>query len=591
MHAAPLFLLVLAAGLSSQWVSWRLGIPAIVVLIASGLLLGPVTGIVHIGLASEDLTSLIGLGVSIILFEGGMDLKLAEYARVGPGVRRLTILGPPIAWGLGAAAAHYLVGLSWPVSLVLGAILVVTGPTVIGPLLRQARLDKESSSLLKWEGIVNDPVGVLLAVLTVQYVTLPDGSLGKTLLALVSAIGVAGVLGGVGGYVTGWLYRRGAVPEHLKAPMLVALVPLVFWSSNIVQHEAGLLSVTVMGLVVGNMKLVEREALRHTLENLTVLLLSVLFVVIPTQLQVGQIDLLDWRMALFVLAVLFIVRPLTVALATLGAPMRRNDKLLLGWIAPRGIVAAATAGLFGPALEAAGYPDAAKLLPLVFLVIIVTVLAHGFSLGALARRLNLAAATENGLLIVGGSPFTVALAETLKKLDQDVLLIDGSYGRLRQARMQGVEVYYGEILSEHAEHHLEAQHLNHLLAATDNDFYNALVCKAMGRRFGHHRTFQLGISRVAGPELKRLTLQQRGYFAFDAGASFEQLDEQLASGWRIGARKLTPTHGWSEFAGPLGTRGETWLLLGAITPDQILRIFSLYFAKEADGSAAVDAAT
>lgn len=603
MHAAPLFLLVLAAGISSQWVSWKLGIPAIVVLIAAGIVLGPVTGVVQIGLAPEDLTSLIGLGVSIILFEGGMDLKLAEYARVGPGVRRLTILAPPVAWGLGAAAAHYLAGLSWPVSLVLGAILVVTGPTVIGPLLRQARLDKESSSLLKWEGIVNDPVGVLLAVLTVQYLTLPDGSLGKTLLALVSAIGVAGVLGGVGGYVTGWLYRRGAVPEHLKAPMLVVLVPLVFWFSNIVQHEAGLLSVTVMGLVVGNMKLVEREALRHTLENLTVLLLSVLFVVIPAQLQVGQIELLDWRMAIFVLAVLFIVRPLTVAFATLGAPMRRNDKLLLGWIAPRGIVAAATAGLFGPALEAAGYPDAAKLLPLVFLVIIVTVLAHGFSIGALARRLNLAAATDNGLLIVGGSPFTVALAETLKKLDQDVLLVDGSYGRLKQARMQGVEVYYGEILSEHAEHHLEAQHLNHLLAATDNDFYNALVCKAMGRRFGHHRTFQLATSRVAGPELKRLTLQQRGYFAFDAVASFEHLDEQLASGWRIGARKLTTAHGWSEFADPLGTRGETWLLLGAITPDQLLRIFSteipfrleagwtaLYFAKEADESSGVDGA-
>ncbi len=574
MHAATLLLLVLAAGLSSQWVSWRIGIPAIVVLIATGLVLGPVTGLVEIGLPREDIAELIGLGVSIILFEGGMNLKLGELRGTKQGIRRLTVIGPPLAWGFGTLAGHYVAGLSWPVSMVLGAILVVTGPTVIGPLLRQARLDKEASSLLKWEGIVNDPVGVLLAVLTFQYLTLPDGGLASTAWALASAIGVAAVLGGLGGYATGWLYRRGAVPEHLKAPVLIVLVPVVFWASNLVQHEAGLLSVTVMGMVVGNMKLVEREALQESLENLTVLLLSVLFIVIPAQLQASQLDLLDWRMVAFVLVILFAVRPLTIALATLGAPMRRNDKLLLGWIAPRGIVAAATAGLFGPALEAAGYPDAAKLLPLVFLVIMVTVLAHGFSIGAVARWLGLAAKDDNGMLIVGASTFTIALAVTLKKLGQDVMLVDGAYPRLKEARMQGVDVYYGEILSEHAEHHLEAQHLNHLLAATDNDFYNALVCKAKGKRFGHHRSFQLGTSRIHEPELKRLTLQQRGYFAFDPGASFELLELYLAEGWSIGTRKLTASHGWDAFAEGRGARGESWFLLGAVTPDGWLRLYS-----------------
>lgn len=574
MHAAPLFLLVVAAGIASQWVSWRVGIPAIVVLITTGLVLGPVTGLVEIGLARDEITELIGLGVSIILFEGGMNLKLAELRVAGQGIRRLTVFGPPLAWGFGTLAAHYVAGLSWPVSVVLGAILTVTGPTVIGPLLRQARLDKEASSLLKWEGIVNDPVGVLLAVLTFQYLTLPNGSLANTAVGLASAIGVALVLGGLGGYATGWLYRRGAVPEHLKAPLLIVLVPVVFWASNLVQHEAGLLSVTIMGMVMGNMKLVEREALQESLENLTVILLSVLFIVIPAQLQASQLQLLDWRMGAFLLVVLFVVRPLTVGLATLGAPMRRNDKLLLGWIAPRGIVAAATAGLFGPALEAAGYPDAAKLLPLVFLVIMVTVLAHGFTIGRLARKLDLAAENDNGLLIVGASPFTLALATKLKKLNQEVLLVDGVYQRLKPARMQGVDVYYGEILSDHAEHHLEAQHLNHVLAATDNEFYNALVCKGKGRRFGHHRTFQLGTSRAHEPELKRLTLQQRGYFAFDPGATFELLERRLAEGWSIGTRKLTEEHGWDEFAEGRGERGEDWFLLGAVTPDGLLRIYS-----------------
>ena len=278
MHAATLLLIVLAAGLASQWLAALLKMPAIVVLIASGLLLGPVSGVIHISLSQAELTELIGLGVAIILFEGGMDLKLGEFRRVGHGIGRLTIVAPPLAWLLGTLAAHFLAGLSWPVSAVLGAILVVTGPTVILPLLRQARLNKESASLLKWEAIVNDPVGVLLAVLTFQFFTISGGGWAATLTGLGAAIGAAAVLGGLGGWATGWLYRRGAVPEHLKPPILMVLMLAVYWLSNLVQHEAGLLSVTVMGVVLGNVELVERESLQRFKANLTVVLLSVLFI-------------------------------------------------------------------------------------------------------------------------------------------------------------------------------------------------------------------------------------------------------------------------------------------------------------------------
>src|SRR6056297_1491028 len=218
MHIATLLLIILSAGLASQWLAWRLQLPAIVILITSGLLLGPVSGIIELGISQTELTELIGLGVAIILFEGGMDLKLGEMRRVGHGVGRLTILGPPLAWILGALAAHYIAGLSWPVAWVLGAILVVTGPTVILPLLRQARLNKESAALLKWEGIVNDPVGVLLAVLTFQYFTYAGSSWQQTLLGLGGAIVTAILFGGLGGWITGWLYPRGSVPAHLKPP-------------------------------------------------------------------------------------------------------------------------------------------------------------------------------------------------------------------------------------------------------------------------------------------------------------------------------------------------------------------------------------
>jgi CPA1 family monovalent cation:H+ antiporter len=573
LHAATQLLILLGAGLASQWVAWRVGLPAIVVLIASGLVLGPVSGVIHFGLSQVELTELIGLGVGIILFEGGMDLKVGEFRRVGHGVGRLTVLAPPLAWLLGGLAAHYIGGLSAPVSAVLGAILVVTGPTVIVPLLRQAKLDKEAASLLKWEGIVNDPVGVLLAVLTFQYLTI-GGGLRATLIGLGAAIAAAALLGGAGGWLVGWLYRRGAVPEHLKAPVLMVLVLVVYWASNLVQHEAGLLSVTLMGLLIGNMKLVEREALQQFKENLTVVLLSVLFIVIPSQLQAEQLALLDWRILGFVLAVLLLVRPMTIALATLGAPMRRQDKILLGWIAPRGIVAAATAGIFGPALVAAGYPDAAKLLPVTFAIVIVTVLAHGLSIGPLARRLGLAAKDDNGLLIVGATPWTCALAQALKKLEVDVLIVDGAYQRLKEARMAGIDVHYGEILSEHAEHTLETQHLSHLLCATENDFYNALVCKALGRRFGHHRTFQLVTARAAGEDMKRLTLQQRGYFAFDMDAGYDTLHQHLSDGWTVQSTTLSPAFGWAELKGRLGEPGKDWQLLGGIAPDGTFRLYS-----------------
>ena len=574
MHGATLFLSILAAGLASQWLAWRFRLPAIVVLIAVGLLLGPVTGLISLALPPDELAELIGFGVAIILFEGGMDLKLGEFRRVGRGIGRLTLLGPPLAWLFGSLAAHHIAGLSWPVSFVLGAILVVTGPTVILPLLRQGRLNKESASLLKWEGIVNDPIGVLLAVLTFQYFTIAGSGLADTLIGLGAAIGAAVLLGGLGGWLIGLIFQRGLVPEHLKSPILLVLVLLVFWSSNQIQHEAGLLSVTVMGLVVGNMKLVELEDLMRFKENLTVILLSLLFIVIPSKLDPNLILLLDWRIILFVLAILFLVRPLTILLATLGAPMRNPDKWLLAWVAPRGIVAAATAAIFGPALVDAGYPDGQKLLLIVFLVIVTTVLAHGLTLAKLARFLGLAAKSANGVLIVGASTWTCALAVALKKLKIDVLLADGAYYRLKQARMDSIEIYYGEVLSEHAEHTLEVQHLSHLLCATDNDFYNALACKALGREFGHHRSFQLALHQESNQELRRLSLQQRGYIAFAAGADFETLHQRLIDGWKIQTSRLSESYDLEQMKKRLGEPLNEWLLLGAVTPEGAFRMYS-----------------
>jgi CPA1 family monovalent cation:H+ antiporter len=494
-----------------------------------------------------------------------------------------------------AAAAHWIVGLSWPVALVLGAILVVTGPTVIQPVLRYARLNDRSASLLKWEGIVNDPIGVLLAVLTFQYFTIAGDGFGETALALGGALLTAALLGGGGGWVIGRLYQRGGVPEHLKPPLLMVLVLGVYTASNLVQHEAGLLSVTVMGVVLGNVKLAGRGDLQRFKENLTVVLVAVLFVVITARLELDQLLALDWRALAFVAVVLVLIRPLAVWLATIGARMDSGDRKLAAWIAPRGIVAAATAGVFGPAMAAAGYGDAEILLPLVFAVIIATVVAHGLTLGALGRRLGLAAPDDNGVLIVGASPWTLALARSLKNCEVEVVMVDGVFRRLKNARMEGIDTYFGEILSEHAEHTLETHHLGLLLCATPNDFYNALVCNALGAEFGRHRSLQLPTSEDARSESRRLTADQRGHFAFSDEADHDWLHDRLDDGWTVRKTRLSAEHDLDALAERLGEPGRDWLLLAAIRPDGRPQLYStelpfepepewvvLFFAPDAD---------
>ncbi len=569
MHAATTLVIIVVAGLVAQWIASRLRLPGILLMIGAGIVLGPVTGVVQIHTEQAELTELIGLGVAIILFEGALDLRLAEFRRVGSGVRRLTVVGAPLAWGLGTVAAHHVGGLDWPTAWVLGAILVVTGPTVILPLLRQERLAKTTGSLLKWEGIVNDPIGVLLAVLTFQYFTLAGGGLPDAALGLGKAIIAAVVLGGGIGFVVAQVFRRGWVSAHLKAPLLMVIVLSVFWGSNQVQHEAGLLAVTVMGVVVGNSKLVERARILHFKSSLTVVLLAILFIVIPTQLTLDDVRALDWRAAAFVAVVLFVLRPATVWLATIGAGVGWRDRLLLGWIAPRGIVAAATAGVFGPALVLAGHEDAAALLPIVFSVIAVTVLLHGFTLGPLARRLGLAAGARNGLLIIGSSTFALQLAKALAKADVPVLVADGSYRRSEPLRRAGVDVWAGEILSEHGEHDFDTSHLSHALAATDNDYYNAIAARSQTAAFGSNRSLQLAMQ----PENQSLPIERRGHYAFDRTLDFFELQERLDAGWEVRGMEVT-ADGWEADAAALGEPESDWMLLASVTSAGALRVHS-----------------
>jgi len=304
------------------------------------------------------------------------------------------------------------------------------------------------------------------------------------------------------------------------------------------------------------------------------------------------------HLAVFVAAMLFVVRPATIGLATIAAPMRREDKLLLAWIAPRGIVAAAAASIFGPGLVARGYADAERLLPIVFLLIIVTALVHGLSIGVITRRLDLAARSANGALIVGANRWTHALAAALRKLRVDVLVADASRRRLAPFREHDIDTYHGEILSEDAEQGLDVQHLSFLLAATDNDFYNALVCKARGGSFGRHRSLQLATNREAREKEERMTLQHRGYTAFGPEADYDTLVKQLEQGWTMQIARLDDDFGLQKLDERLGERGDDWLLLAGLSSQDKFALWVedqpftpgpgwtvLYFGPEGTGEA------
>jgi hypothetical protein len=448
------------------------------------------------------------------------------------------------------------------VAVVFGAIIVVTGPTVILPLLRQARLKRRPASYLKWEGIVNDPTGALLAVVAFEYfVAAGAASIGHSLLELALGLAVAGGLGGAGGWLLGRAYLAGLVPEYLKGPMALATALGLYALSNLVLEEAGLVAATVVGLVIGNMGLPSIGEIRRFKENVAVLLVSGIFLLLTADLDPEILRMLDWRGFALIAAVLLLVRPAAIWLATIGAGVTWQERTLVGWIAPRGVVAAAVAGVFGPALAAKGYAGGELLLPLVFALILVTVVVHGFSLAPLARRLGLSAPRQGGLLIAGAGPWGTGLARALHELEVPVLVADGSWHRLRSARLAGVPVYFGELLSEEAETSLELGEIGTLLAATSNDAYNALVCAHFAPELGRQRVFQLAPEDVA--EQRRPAPTARGLTAFSGEVQFEQLEQGWYEGWTFQRTKITEELDLDAFLASLPEGALPLLVIGA----------------------------
>ncbi|SMQ69199.1 sodium/proton antiporter, CPA1 family [Altererythrobacter xiamenensis] len=532
-------------GIGAQWLAWRTGWPAIVLMLAAGFIAGPITGLIDPEAAfGEMLEPMVGIGVALILFEGGLSLDLRELRHSGDAVWRLATVGVIVGWVLGAAAGFYIAGLVWPVAVLFGGILIVTGPTVVIPLLRQANIQARPASILKWEGIVNDPTGALCAVIAYEYFRRVAEAPGASLVEVVPPLIFAAILSGLIGYaaakVIAYLFPRGAVPEYLKVPVLFITVIGVFVICNKIEHEAGLVAVTVMGVALANMAVSSLRSIHPFKENVAVLLVSGIFILLSASLQWEELSYLQtsWRPLLFLLALLFIVRPLTVLISLLGTSVPWNERLFIAWIAPRGIVLVAISGLFALRLGDLGIEGGQLLTGLSFAVVVATVIAHGFTVDIAARLLGIKGTSRPGLLIVGSTPWTIALAKELKALKTPVMVVDSSWQRLGPARREGLPFYHGEILNEATEHNLDLSPFQVLVAATENEAYNTLVCNEFAHEIGRDSVYQLGES-VDEDDRHALPPSLRGRALFESGFGVADVNERQSEGWVFRKTKLS----------------------------------------------------
>ncbi|MEN1970412.1 sodium:proton antiporter [Lentibacillus sp. N15] len=540
---------ILGLGIFSQWLAWRIQWPSIVIMSIAGLLIGPVFGLINPQAALGDLYSpLISLAVAVVLFEGSSSLDVRELRGISKSVFRIVTFGAFLAWIGGSLAAYYIAGLSLEVAFIIGGLFIVTGPTVIIPLLRQAKLKSRTATVLKWEGIIVDPFGPLLALFAYQVIKILVNEhlsfqyLWNFFLGAVFAV----ILGFIIGILVSVMVSRGLFPEYLKSPIILSFVLLCFMIGEVVMHETGMLAVTVMGLSIGRSKkyVSSIENVGHFVENISVILTSTIFILLTASLTrevIGQVFTLP--IIGFVIVMLFIVRPLSIWISTIKTELSIAEKTLISWIAPRGVVALTVSGYFASVLIDDGYQDATLLTALTFALVFITVCAHGFTIGPLAKKLKLASSEPPGVLIVGASSFSVALAKSLQQFKIPVLITDSSEDRLQPAMDKGIETFQGEILAEHTQFEIDFVPYETILAMTGDAAYNALIYQSYVPEFGYNNTFVLPVESPDSDEKgKEVATSLKAHLLFGEDAIFRELNRQVNTSYSIKTVEIDEKH-------------------------------------------------
>jgi len=506
-----LIIVTVVAGISAQVLADWLKVPSIVFLLLFGVLLGPSGfGFLHPSLLGNGLEVIVSLSVALILFEGGLNLQLRELGAVSSSIRNLVTLGTLVTLLGGGMAAHWLSEFPWPIAFLYASLVVVTGPTVINPLLKQVGVQRQVATVLESEGVLIDPVGAILAVVVLNIVLREDAGPLNIFSGLTLRLGIGTTIGIGGGWLLAMLFRQGRfLSEGLKNLVVLAGLWGLFGAAQVLRNESGLMSAVIAGIVLRAAALPQERLLRRFKEQLSLLAVSVLFILLSADLSIASIFALGWGGVLTVLTLMVVVRPINVLISTWNSGLNWRQKLFLAWVSPRGIVAASVASLFSITLTNQGINGGDSIKALVFLTIILTVLFQGLTARWVATMLKIRSQAAVGAVIVGCNPLGRLLGQLIQTKGEPVVMIDTDPDYCRQARQEHLQVFLSSALDTEV---LEAAGLSSLgtfIAVTNNAEVNCVLAQRALEEFRPPRVLavfsQNSQGAVSSPILEKTT--------------------------------------------------------------------------------------
>ncbi|MGD8109546.1 cation:proton antiporter [Vibrio sp. TRT 17S01] len=532
-------------GLGCQWLAWKLKLPAILLLLIAGLTIGPFTGLFEPNTLFGDLLfPLISLSVAVILFEGSLTLNFKEIREVNKTVQSIVTLGALVTWVITSCATHYILGFDWALAWLFGSMTVVTGPTVIVPLLRTVQPKAKLANILRWEGILIDPIGALFVVIVYEFIVSSSKIHSVEVFGIIIAVGL--ILGAVAGQFIAVVLRRHMLPEYLQPFAVLAVVLGVFAGSNAIESEAGLLAVTVMGMWLANAKDVNIQHILHFKENLTILLISGLFLLLASRITLDDFHALGWAAALLFVVIQCIARPASIFISTFRSQLSFKEKAFLAWVAPRGIVAAAISSLFAIKLTQANVDGAQLLVPLTFMVIIGTVVLQSISARPMAKLLDVAEPSPRGFMIVGANDVARTVGLALQKYDCRVVVTDSNWDYISQARMSGLETYYGNPVSSHADEYLNLIGIGKVMAMTPDKHLNVMAGMHFLNEFGEQSVYGLNGNKT-GNDKHIAAEQHHGRTLFAESTSYKKLASLINQGAEIKHTKISDAFSFEDY--------------------------------------------
>ncbi|MCL9773760.1 cation:proton antiporter [Vibrio methylphosphonaticus] len=534
-------------GLFCQWVAWQFKLPAILFLLIAGLLVGPIFGVFSPQDALGDLFfPFISLAVAVILFEGSLTLNFKQIQGISKSVWSIVTIGAVISWVITSLATHHLLGLDWTIAFLFGSLTVVTGPTVIVPLLRTVRPNSKLANILRWEGILIDPLGALFVVMVYEFIVSHSQMHSLTVFGIIIVIGFS--LGIAAGALVAAMIRRNWLPEYLQPFAVLTLLLGVFAASNYLEHESGLLTVTVMGIWLANAKEVNISHILHFKENLTILFISGLFILLAARVELADFEQLGFAAIVLFAVIQLVSRPVSIFLSTWRSNLEVKEKAFLAWVAPRGIVAAAVSSLFAIKLMELNVEGANLLVPLIFMVIIGTVVLQSATARPVAGFLGVAEPAPRGFLLVGANDVARAVGKAIQTYDCRVLMSDTNWDYVSKARMGGFEGYYGNPTSSHADEYLDLIGIGQVLALTPDQHLNSVASVHFSNEFGHRKVFSLQDRKTQESLDKHSHNEEHAYSLLLGGnASYKKLASLLSQGAEIKHTKISDSFSFDDY--------------------------------------------